>query len=158
MLFAVLIIWKEPKKHIQDCYFCFVNVKGFSRKYKIKISYANLNLLQRPVSHDASMPATLPPKNRLDVLADEIERNSDEESIRVPKDSTDSEYDTQENSKLILFSRERLNVLIRDLTLSKRKAELLASRLQKNNLLHAFVIITHYRKRNMDLSIVFRVG
>ena len=114
--------------------------------------------MRRPVPHDASMPATLPPKNRLDVLADEIERNSDEESIRVPKDSTDSEYDTQENLKLILFSQEWLNVLIRDPTLSERKAELLASRLQKNNLLHADVMVAYYRKSNMDLSTVFRVG
>ena len=104
MLFAVPIIWKEPKEHIQDCYFCLVNVKGFNRKCRIKISYANLDLLRRPVPHDASMPAPLSFKNRLDILADEVERNSDEESTHAPSNSTDSEYDTQECSKLILFS------------------------------------------------------
>ena len=64
---------------------------------------------------------------------------------------------TEENSKPILFSQEHLNNLIRDLALSKQKAELLASRLQENNLLHADVVVTHYRKHNMDLLTVFRV-
>ena len=98
------------------------------------------------------MPAPIPPKNGLATLSDEVEEDSDEESIPAPKDSTDSEYDPEESSKPILFSQERLNDLIRDIALSKQKAELLASRLQENNLLHADVVVTHYRKRNMDLS------
>ena len=59
---------------------------------------------------------------------------------------------------LFSFSQERLNDFIRDLALSKQKAELFASRLQEKNLLHADVVVTHYRKRNMDLSTVFRVN
>ena len=157
MPFAVPMIWRKPKNHIQDCYFCLVNVKGFSRKHRMKISYPNLDSARRPVPHDASMPAPLPPKNGLDTLADEVEEDSDEGSTPAPKGSTDSEYDTEESSKPILFSQERLNDLIRDLALSKQKAELLASRLQENNLLHADVVVTHYRKRNMDLSTVFKV-
>ena len=151
------MIWREPKDHIQDCYFCLVNVKGFSRKHRTKISYPNLDSAPRPVPHDASMPAPLPPKNGLDTLADEFEEDSDEGSTPDPKDSTDSEYDPEESSKPILFSQKRLNNLIRDLAISKQKAELLASRLQENNLLHADVVVTHHRKRNMDLSTVFRV-
>ena len=46
---------------------------------------------------------------------------------------------------------------MRDLALSKQKTELLASRLQENNLLHADVVDTHYKKCNMDLSTAFRV-
>ena len=157
MPFAVPMIWREPKDHIQDCYFCLVNVKGFSRKYRIKISYLNLDSVRRPVAHDASMPAPLPPKNGLATLSDEVEENSNEENTPALKDSTNSEYDPEESSKPILFSQERLNDLIRDLALSKQKAELLASRLQENNLLHAHVVVTHYRKRNMDLPTVFRV-
>ena len=157
MLFAVSMIWREPKDYIQDCYFCFVNVKGFSRKHRMKILYPNLDSTRRPVPHDASMPAPLPPKNGLKTLADEVEEDSDEGSASAPKDSTDSDYDPEESSKLTLFSQERLTDLIRDLALSKQKAELLASRLQNNNLLHADVVVTHYRKRNMDLSTLFRV-
>ena len=38
-----------------------------------------------------------------------------------------------------------------------QKAELLASRLQENNLLQKDMLASHYKKRNTDLSIVFRV-
>ena len=99
MLFAVPMIWRKPKDHIQDCYFCLVNVKWFSRKHRMKISYPNLDLARRPVPLDASMPAPLPPKTGVDTLVDEIEEDSDEESIPAPKDSTDSEYDPEESSK-----------------------------------------------------------
>ena len=63
----------------------------------------------------------------------------------------------KEKFKPILFSQEQLNDLIRDLALSKQKAELFASRLRENNLLQQHVLVSHYRKRNIDLSTVFRV-
>ena len=118
----------------------------------MKILYPNLDSARRPVPHDASMPAPLPPKTGLDTLADKVEEDSDEESTPAPKDSTDSKYDPEGSSKPILFSKERLNNLIRDLALSKQNTELLASRLQENNLLHADVVVTHYRKRNRQYS------
>ena len=104
------------------------------------------------------MPAPLPPKTGVDTLADEVGEDSDEESTPAPKDSTDSVYDPEESSKPILFFEKRLNNLIRDLALSKQKVELLVSKLQENNLLHADVVGTHYRKRNMDLLTLFRVN
>ena len=78
-------------------------MKGFSRKHRMQISYPNLDSARRPVPHDASMPAPLPPKNRLDTLADEVEEDSDEGSTPATKGSTDSEYDPEESSKPILF-------------------------------------------------------
>ena len=60
MAFAISIISKEPKNHIQDCYFCLVNVKRFSSKCKSKIAFPDLDSARRPVPHDASMPVPLP--------------------------------------------------------------------------------------------------
>ena len=122
------MIWREQEDHIQDCYFCLVNVRGFSRKHRMKISYPNLDSALKPVPHDA--PCLHHSHLKMDLtLADEVKKDSDEESTPAPKDSTDSEYTPEESSKPILFSQERLNGLIRDIALSKQKAELLASRL-----------------------------
>ena len=45
-----------------------------------------------------------------------------------------------------------MNDLIRDLDLSKERVELLASRLTQKNLLDKDVLISHYRKRNLDIA------
>ena len=79
------------------------------------------------------MPAPLPPEDELDSLADEVVFHKDGSS--APSDSTGSEYEPEKNLKPILFFQEQLNDLIRDLALSKQKAELLTLRLQENNLL-----------------------
>ena len=101
------------------------------------------------------MPVPLPAEDGLASLADEVV--FDEDSNLAPSDSTGFEYEPEEKLKPILFSQKQLNDLKRDLVLSKQKAELLASRLQENNLLQKDVLVSHYRKRNTDLSTVFRV-
>ena len=49
------------------------------------------------------------------------------------------------------FNQHELSDLIRDLNLSKESSELLASRLNEKNLLHAGTKITFYRTREKDL-------
>ena len=152
MPFAVPMIWRGPKDHFQDCYFCLVNVKGFSSKHRIKITYPNIDSALRPVPHDPSMPAPVPPEDALASLSDEAVFDDGHSS--GPSDSTGSEYEPEENLKPIIFSQEQLNDLIRDLALSKQKSELLASRLQENNLLQKDVLVSLYRKRSTDLLTV----
>ena len=60
MPFAVPMIWREPKDHLTDCYFCKVNVMGYSTKNKHKIVYPNLNSAMRPVPHSESLPIPVP--------------------------------------------------------------------------------------------------
>jgi len=132
-----------------------MNAKGFSSKHRKKITYPNIDSALRPVSHDPSMPAPLSPEDGPASIADEVV--VDEDSNLAPSDSTGSEYEPEEKLKTILFSQEQLNILIRDHVLSKQNAELLASRLQENNLLQKDVLVSHYRKRNTDLLTVFRV-
>ena len=72
------------------------------------------------------------PENNLASLADKVV--FDEDTSCTSSDATGSEYEPEENMKPILFSQKQLNDFIRDLALSQQKAELLASRLQENNL------------------------
>ena len=51
-----------------------------------------------------------------------------------------------------LLSHEDLNDFVRDLALSKEKAEPLASRLQQNNFIEKNICVTYCRKRRCDLA------
>jgi hypothetical protein len=55
------------------------------------------------------------------------------------------------------ITQEELNDLIRDLDLSKSKAEMLGSRLQQWNLLKANVRMSVYRKSHEDLVHFFKM-
>ena len=45
---------KATKNHFQVFYFCFVNIKVFNAKQRMKIAFPNLDSAQRPVPQDAS--------------------------------------------------------------------------------------------------------
>ena len=55
------------------------------------------------------------------------------------------------------FSQAELNEIVRDLSFSKDKAELLSSRLNEKNLLKQRVRITYFRERNVALQTCFSV-
>ena len=52
----------------------------------------------------------------------------------------------------LLINQEQLNDLVRDLALSKEKAEVLGSRLQQWNLLESGTTISSFRHRNKTLA------
>jgi len=71
---------------------------------------------------------------------------------------SDDQYVPEERtSETTRFNQQELNVLIRDLSLSKDKAELLVSRLKERCLLESYVRVCHYRIGNNVLKILFRV-
>ena len=128
MPFAVPMVWREPRDHCSDCYFCMVNISGYSEKTKHKIEYKNLDSARRPIPHDDEMPVPTPPKDKIVSINDETvceEAISEGESA-----SGDPQYTPDiTETDLEPFSQEELNDLIRNLSLSKEKAELLSSRL-----------------------------
>ena len=133
-----------------------MSIKGFRSKYRKKITYPNLDSVLRSVSHNPSMPATIPPEDGLSSLADELVFDKDTSS--ASSDASGYEYEPEENLKpILLFTQDQLNNLIKDLELSKQKAEFLASWLQENNLLQKDMLVSHCRKHNADLSTVFRL-
>lgn len=54
--FGVPMVWREPKNHHDDCYFCVVNVKGFNRYKKHKWEYPDLESARRPIPHSKDIP------------------------------------------------------------------------------------------------------
>ena len=57
--FGIPMIWREPKNHLDDCYFCMVKTSGFNLKNKSIIQYPSLPPAIRPVPHSNDVP--IPP-------------------------------------------------------------------------------------------------
>ena len=62
--FAVPMVWREPRNHADDCYFCLTNITGFNASSRKKIKYPNLRSAMRPVPHSDDLPVPTPPLNK----------------------------------------------------------------------------------------------
>ena len=67
---GIPMIWREPKDHLNDCYFSKVNVTGFHRINKQHINYFNLDSALLPVAHCEEVP--VPEFTGLSNIYDEI--------------------------------------------------------------------------------------
>jgi hypothetical protein len=142
--FGVPMVWREPKDHVSDCYFCLVNTKGVGKRSRQKISYPNIPSASRPVSHSESLPVPV----FEGYASTEYENSkSDMESKEMLSDSTASSSGYKRPSAPQCFSQLELNDLARDLALSKKAAELLASRLNEKNLVDDSVRVSYFRTR-----------
>ena len=117
VLFAVPMVWREPKDHLTDCYFCMTDIAGYSTKSKNKIAYPDIQSAIKPVPHGPSMPLPIPPK-LVTTLSDE-ESNS---SVSGSGNYSDSDFECLDTGKPHLIEQPELNDLIRDLGLPKEKA------------------------------------
>ena len=152
MPFAVPMVWREQSNHCTDCYFCMTKIGGFSRKNKSKIVYPVCISAIKPVPHDLGLPVPVPPPTAGDeehLLSEEAVSSDASSDIEMA-----SSFGTEEK-KPVLVNQERLNDLVRDISLSKEKAEVLASRLKQWNLLEAGTKISSFRDRHKTLSSYF---
>ena len=98
--FGVPMVWREPKNHFDDCYFCIVNITGINRNNHDKWSYPDLPSARRPVPHSELLP--VPPFRELPQLSDDESYMSD---IAQGKGSGSSDSDLQTTSHSELLTR-----------------------------------------------------
>ncbi|XP_022826353.1 peptidyl-prolyl cis-trans isomerase G-like [Spodoptera litura] len=139
MPFGQPMIWREPKDHVSDCYFCLTDVKGFSKKSKHTVNYPEVSSVTKPIPHSEDLPVPTPPSH---VEHSSTTSGSDDEFEDIQVEST------SESPHLI--NQAELDDLVRDLDLPKEKSELLGSRLKQWNLLQHDVRVTAYRKRHVS--------
>ena len=48
MPFTIPLVWREPKDHSIDCYFCTTKIAGMTSKTKKAIKYPNFPFAIRP--------------------------------------------------------------------------------------------------------------
>ncbi|UYV84654.1 hypothetical protein LAZ67_X002984 [Cordylochernes scorpioides] len=121
MPFEVPMVWREPKDHYSDCYFCLIKTKGITYKSKHTIKYPELPSAMRLVPHSDHLLVPQPPEN---VTFRDDDSNSDE------KESDDTNFKTHVSPEPHLLTKGDLNDLVRDLDLSKKWSEFLGSRLK----------------------------
>ena len=115
------MVWREQSDHVTDCYFCMTAIRGFSRKNKSKISYPVCKSAIKPVSHSPDLPVPQPPTEEEDSLSVNACESTSTESEEEPIELDPS---FQYESAPRFINQERLNDLVRDLYLSKEKADI----------------------------------
>ena len=147
--FDVPMVWREPKEHLTDCYFCLVNTKGIGKKNRQNFSYPSIPSAIRPVLHsDEFLPQVC--NGFLSSEHEETESEEERMDMEYKKTDTESEDSSTESKKAVpqQFNQSELNDLVRDLDLSKQAAEILASRLNEKHVLHSSAKVSFYRKRD----------
>ena len=56
--FGIPTVWREPRNHINDCYFCIVKDgdRSFNSKTRSKIEYPNLDSIIKLIPHSDQLP------------------------------------------------------------------------------------------------------
>ena len=62
------MVWREPKNHVDDCYFCMVNITGINRNNCSKWTYPDPPSARRPSPHSHEVP--IPTFHQLPELED----------------------------------------------------------------------------------------
>jgi hypothetical protein len=137
--FGVPMIWREPKNHTDDCYFCCYSVKEYNSKSKKVILYPNILSALSPVVNGPEVPVPQP----TEMLEDEISEDASTNSSDSGGDDKEFQCHT-EHQRPQLLTQSELNDVIRDLGLPKEKAELLGSRLREKNRLAAGTSVYWY--------------
>ena len=132
--FGIPMVWKEPRNHVSDCYFCAIDVSGINRRNRNVLKYPDLESARRPVAHSNKCPVPV-----YAMLSDDSDNDS-----TVAQESQEDEEASFSDDIPHPFSQNELNDLVRDLNLSKSSAEFLASKLQEKNLFSDGTRITFY--------------
>ena len=152
--FGVLMIWRKPKNHVDDCCFCLVNVKGFNKKNKQHLQYPNIHSAMRPIPHSDKVPVPIFIKLP-DIDEDQLRSSTSSTNSDHNDEEPDIAHETWNAGRVSLYSQSELNNLIRDLNLPKQSAEVLASRLQEKYLLKAGISFSFYRNRKEKIRKYF---
>jgi hypothetical protein len=111
--FGVPMVWREPKDHTSDCYFCIVNTKGVGKKNRHMITYPSIPSAIRPIPHCEELPVPVFQGFASSEDADSEHEQEDYEGCyqEHQESSEDSSFDSQQISAPQQFKQPELNDL-----------------------------------------------
>ena len=115
-----MMVWREPKNHFDDCYFCLVDLNGFNCHKKSIWNYPDSECVWQLGPHCEEVPVP-----KFSDLPD-ITMEYDEFQEKVKSSASDSDGNGFESSLSTpeQFKQEELSDLIRNLNLCKEAAEI----------------------------------
>ena len=120
--FAVPMVWREPRNHADDCYFCLTNITGFNASSTKKIKYPNHRSVMKPVPHSDDLPVPTPPVNKDLLSSSDEEMLSREDSAEsLSLEDIEFTYSGTSGNEPHWIMQEDLNDLAHDLYLSKQQ-------------------------------------
>ena len=160
--FSSPMVWREPKNHTDDCYFCLRNTKGYNNKNATSIKYPLVSSVTFPIILNEISNEPLQIDKSSNEELDEWVHTEDEtincnESDESGEDSSEQIWNMCSFCKRGNLNQKQLNDLVRDLGLSKENSELLASRLKEVNVLTKDTKVTFYRNRDEEFRKYFSI-
>jgi len=153
--FAIPRIWRQPRDHVSDCYFCLTSITGVTEKSKHTVQYPNLPSAMRPVPQSADLPVPKPPTNM--PLSDSESSVEDVGQANNNMDCDSAFAGASSSNEPYLLTQVNLNDIVRDLNLSKKQVELLGSRLKGWNLLRQDIKVYFYHASHEEFKDFFSV-
>ena len=150
MPFAIPRIWRESQNHIDDCYFCMIDISRFRKtKNRHNIAYPSIPSSIALVPHSSELPLPKPLSNKASedsAVSQDMEEDSDEEfNISHPDRNSEPHFPSQQEP----------DDLVRDMGLIRSNAELLTSRLKEWNLLDLSCRSSSSRKRHKRFVAIY---
>ena len=142
------MVWRDPKNHVKECYFCSCLVAVFKAKNKHKIQNPNLPCAIRSILYGPDVLIPLPPR-----VLETVENSVSKESLSDSQLTECSEYeydDDDQHSKP--FNQSKLNDFVRDLNLKKASALILGSRLKAKRMLCTDTTFACYKHREREYT------
>jgi len=154
MPFAVPMAWREQSNHATDYCFCMAPPVsgGITKKMKRTVVYPNIPSALRPVPHGEGISVPEPPK---EFTIDSADENEGESILGSPEPPASTKPHVSHGGssapQLHILILDELNDLVRDLELSKSKADLPGLRFKQWNRLEKNARISSFRSRHQQL-------
>ena len=118
------MVWREPKNHHDDGYFCMVDMSGWNQRKKKDWYYLDIESARRLTQHCAKFPVpvfTFSPDLIADEMLLEAIDDTDSSDSSISNSSSMAAAPSSLSAKPKPFSQDQLNDLVRDLDLSKNR-------------------------------------
>lgn len=129
--------------------FVWLILTELTKKNRSKWCYPNLLSVTRPVLYSGDAPVPVASSST------QNDQDLEEKSYSSSDESGTADFNPGVSSEPQPFNQEDLSALVRDLGLSKKASEILASRLKQRNLLTPETRISYYRTRETELISFF---